>query len=844
MSIQQVVNAWNIQPEITSNIVATRKTPARLPNLVEPPVDLHPYLLDSLKSLGISALYTHQVETWTQYKKGRNVVIVTGTASGKSLAYNLPVIDRLLKDPDARSLYIHPTKALSQDQLSLLFLIKDQIVNQEESQFPYLEMTIYDGDTPKNIRRSIRQNARILLTNPDMLHLGILPHHTNWVNLFSNLQIIVIDEIHIYRGVFGSHFANLLRRLKRILKFYGSFPKFILTSATIANPLELAENIVEEKFELVDVDGSGRGQQLFVIYNPPIVNRELGLRRSALQESVKLARDLFTFKNQTIIFGRSRRTVELILKYLRQRLIPSNSGAIIRGYRSGYLPEQRREIETGLRDGAIRTVVATNALELGIDIGEMNAAVLVGYPGSISSTIQQAGRAGRGNKESIAVLITTPDPLDQFLAKHPKYLFESSPENALINPDNLLILMDHLKCAVFELPFQEDINFGKVDQKVLIGLLEILSEQGLLHKSNHKYFWMADKYPSQDISLRSASAENVALQASIDGIPVIIGHVDISSAHWLVHPQAIYLHEASTYYVEDLDLDRKIALLEPIDTDYFTEPQRESDVSLVELYNNTEIIGGEKYLGDILVKSQVVGYRKIKLNTHEQIGLGKLSLPSTELLTKGYWFSLDNQTISHLRELDLWRDDPIYYGPNWKSIRDQVRQRDRYRCQSCGIQETNREHDIHHIKPFRTFTSFESANRLDNLTTLCKRCHQRAETIVKVGSGLSGVSYVLRHLAPLFLMCDVRDISVLSDVKSKLAGGMPSVVVFEIIPAGIGFSEHLYDIHYDLLKNAYQLVAECDCFDGCPSCVGPGGDAGVGSKEQSQAILSLLMEAN
>jgi len=854
MSVRKILNYWRTQPEIAANIVEWRIIPAREPDNYKLPIDLHPSLLKALQDFGISSLYSHQAQTWSQFNNGKNVVIVTGTASGKSLAYNIPVFDRLLKDNDARALYIHPTKALSQDQLSILVNIRRSVQNSFNStknidspQIPEIDIAIYDGDTPTHIRQKIRSKTRLLLTNPDMLHLGILPHHTSWVSFFSNLQLIVIDEVHTYRGVFGSHFANVIRRLKRIVEFYGSFTKFLLTSATISNPLDLAENLVEERFELIDNDGSGRGQQTFLIYNPPIVNKDLGLRRSSLQESVRLASDLFSYENQTIIFGRSRRTIELILKYLRRKITTdseeitaSQVDKTIRGYRSGYLPADRRRIEMGLRNCSIRTVVATNALELGIDIGMMNAAILVGYPGTIASTTQQAGRSGRGQEDSLAILITTPDPLDQFLATHPNYLFDRSPEHALIDPNNILILLDHLKCAAFEIPLKDESGFGNLNLNVLNRLLEVLIEQGVIHKSEEKYFWMAEKYPAENVSLRSASAENITLQTTIEEIPITIGFIDSNSAHWLVHPNAVYLHEASTYFVEELDLDKNIAFLKQIDTDYYTEPRRESDVDLVELILYTEIVGGQKFFGDILVTSKVIGFRKIKLNSHEQIGTGEVTLPPTEFMTQGYWFTLNDESINEIRESDLWRNDPINYGPKWKNIRVQVRQRDDYRCQVCGIRETDREHDIHHKIPFRTFSSHAQANRLNNLVTLCQSCHQRAETVVRVRSGLSGVSYVLRHLAPIFLMCDVRDLAVHSDVKSSLAGGKPSIVLYDQIPAGLGLSKHLYDIHDNLLKNALELISNCDCYDGCPSCVGPGGEEGSGGKEEAKAILGQL----
>jgi DEAD/DEAH box helicase domain-containing protein len=580
------------------------------------------------------------------------------------------------------------------------------------------------------------------------------------------------------------------------------------------------------------------------------VNKDLGLRRSALHESIRLVDDLLTYNVQTIIFGRSRRTVELILTYLRKKLKTSNQdqNAInlrpdqIRAYRGGYLPLERREIESGLRDGWIRTVVATNALELGIDIGRMGASIMVGYPGTIASIMQQAGRAGRGEESSLAVLITTAAPLDQFLAAHPDYLFKGSPEHALINPDNLLILLSQLRCAAFELPFNIGDEFGKVEPDRVQEFLQFLSDQGVLHKSGQKFFWMDDQYPTEKLSLRSASAANVTLQAIEEGIPVTIGHIDRVSAHWMVHPGAIYLHQNQTYIVEDLDLGNDIAHLRNVETDHYTESHRENDVRLIDKYDQAQIAGGMKSHGEINVTSRTIGFRKIKWFTHEQIGVGEVTLPSVELRTTGYWLCLENDAVARLRETMLWRNDPNDYGPNWQIVRRQVRARDGFRCQVCGTPEKERQHDVHHKIPFRAFPSYISANKLENLTTLCKNCHQRAETIVKVRSGLSGVAHVLGHLAPFFLMCDIRDLGVFSDPQSPLSEGQPTVVIYDQVPAGIGLSQRLFELHNKVLIHAYDLVGACECSDGCPSCVGPGGENGMGGKAEALAILKVLAQ--
>jgi DEAD/DEAH box helicase domain-containing protein len=850
LTLRILLDAWRADPDIASNIVAWRTFPAHPARFTPFPNDLHPALADSLRAQGISGLYTHQASTWGHVSAGHNPVVVTGTASGKTLCYNLPVLDRLLRDPGARALYLFPTKALAQDQLNVL----DQLVSAPEAERSApgprrsaIPIATYDGDTPADARRTIRSAARLIISNPDMLHAGVLPHHTLWAEFLRHLQFVVIDEMHTYRGVFGSHVANVLRRLKRIAGFYGASPQFILTSATIANPVELAERLIEKPVALIDDDGAARGVKHFLIYNPPIVNRDLGLRRSTLLESVRLAEDLLGHDIQTIIFARARKSVELILRYLRRNLPSPKTGrgaggeGQIRGYRSGYLPRQRREIERGLRDGKVRAVVATTALELGIDIGGMDAALLAGYPGTIAGAWQQAGRAGRQTDASLAALITSANPLDQFLAHHPEYFFGRSPEAALINPDNLLILLAHLRCAAFELPFQVGESFGRVDDTQVAEFLRFLQQTGILHQSGDKYFWMADQYPAEAVSLRSASPETVVLQARDGDEWTAIGQVDWASAVWMVHPGAVYLHEGRLYLVEALDLDQHIARLREADVDYYTQPHSETTVQLLDKLDEDRARGAAKAHGEISVTTQVVGFRKVKWFTHEHLGRGELSMPPTELVTTGYWLGIAEETAAHLRAEGAWNSDPIDYGPNWSEQRDRARTRDGYRCQHCGLPEDKHAHHVHHKTPFRAFVSYQQANQISNLITLCPRCHRRAETAVRIRSGLAGLAFALGHLAPLFLMCDARDIGVHSDPKSPLADGQPTVVIYDQVPAGVGFSQRLFELHDELMARAYELVEDCECTDGCPSCVGPAGENVQGGKQEALALLEALL---
>ena len=826
MSFDRLLSRWRSDPETAPNISTWQTTPARPAKITSFPEDLPLSLADALRQRGIDSLYSHQSLAWEYACAKKNIVLATSTASGKTLAYNLPVLAELSANPEARAIYLFPTKALTQDQLSNL-----------QSLLP--ATAIYDGDTPKSKRPAIRKNARILLTNPDMLHTGILPHHTKWEEFFSNLRFVVIDEMHTYRGVFGSHVANVIRRLKRIAAFYGASPQFILTSATIGNPAELAENLIEAPVELIDEDGSAQGERHFLIYNPPVIDAALGLRKNGLMESVRLAGDLLRNDVQSVVFAKSRRSVEIILTHLREQAL-GNSGGKIRGYRSGYLATQRREIEKGLRDGDVSLVVATNALELGIDIGGLGAALLVGYPGGIASTWQQAGRAGRGDDPAAAIFVASPNPLDQFLAHHPEYCFARSPEQALVNPDHLLMLLNHLRCAAFELPFKEGQGFGNLSAEMLGDFLDFLAEGGELHASEQAYFWMADNYPAASVSLRSASPENIILQIHDGGPPRVLGEVDLGSAPWMVHPRALYLHEGQQYFVQDLDLERNLAVLIPVALDYFTQPQRQTEITLLSEIAQAAVRGSESAYGELLVSEQVTGFRKHSWETGENLGEEPLELPPKEFQTTGFWLSLTDETTEKLRATGAWSNDSNDYGPDWPHIRAAVRERDDFSCQVCGLPEEGRQHDVHHKIPFRNFVDRDDANQLNNLVTLCPSCHRQAEQNVRMRSGLSGLATLLGHLAPLYLMTDSRDLGVFADPAWSAAEGMPSVVLYDQVPAGIGFSQKLFEMQETLLKSALQLVKECHCKDGCPSCVGPGGENGSGGKRETVAILREL----
>ena len=624
-------------------LTAVRQIPAREAKFRPVPAWVASALADAYRAKGIRELYSHQAATSELVRDGKNIVVVTPTASGKTLCYNLPVLNAALENADTRALYLFPTKALAQDQLAEL---QDLAKRLDDS----FGVFTYDGDTPSDARKAIREHGHIVLTNPDMLHTGILPHHTKWMRLFENLRYIVLDELHTYRGVFESHLANVLRRLKRIAKFYGSDPQFICCSATIANPGDLASQLIEKEVEIVEENGAPAGEKVFIFYNPPMVNRNLGIRRSYINEATRVAKEILARKLQTIVFANSRLHTEVLLTHLQQANPPKpGQPEPIRGYRGGYLPGERREIERGLRDGRILGVVATNALELGIDVGSLDACVMAGYPGTIASTWQRAGRAGRRSGSSCAVFVASSAPLDQFIVQHPDYFFGSSPEHGHIQPDNLEILVNHLKCAAFELPISPDERFGNTN---LPELCEQLGEAGFLHQSGGDWHWIDEAYPADTISLRSVTSDNFVIidtTGENNGKPEVIGEVDFSSALTTVHPKAIYIHQGQQYHVEHLDFDRRKAYVKPVNVDYFTDAIRYTQVRVLEVAEEETIAEpAARAHGDVLVRSQVVGFKKIKFFTTENVGSGKLELPENEMHTTSFWLTLGHALLAEL----------------------------------------------------------------------------------------------------------------------------------------------------------------------------------------------------
>jgi len=851
MSLEALLGQIEQDAQLSRCITHWQRLPPRPPHYAPYPPGIDPRLAEALRRRGIERPYTHQATAVEAALRGENVVVVTPTASGKTLCYNLPVLNSLLADPRARALYLFPTKALAQDQLA-------ELRELDAALGCHLEPQTYDGDTPQSSRPGIRKSARIVITNPDMLHAGILPHHTRWAPFFQGLDYVVLDEIHTYRGVFGSHIANVLRRLKRICAFYGADPQFICASATIANPLELAERLAEAPFTLVGAgqDGSPQGEKHFLFYNPPIVDRELGIRRSAVSDARLLAERFLEARVQTIVFARARLTTEVLLTYLRDSAARAGLPAErVQGYRGGYLPSERRAIERGLRRREVLGVVATNALELGINIGHLDACVMTGYPGTIASAWQQAGRAGRRADISMAVLVAGAAPLDQYIIRQPEYFFQRSPERALLNPDNLVIAVNHIRCAAFELPFGADEAFGSFPHTREV--LAYLEEEGLLRLSGRQWHYAAQTYPSEAVSLRTAEMDNFAItcvapeDAPGGGEARVIGVVDRQSAPALIHEGAIYLHGGESYLVRKLDWEGRRAEVEPVDAGYYTQASQSTNVEVTGVHQQAETDAVLKAHGDVSIRSRATSYKKVRLYTHEILGWGEIpadSIPEQEMETTAFWVALLPELTAQLEQeglLNMARGDR---GPNWAEQRNQALSRDGHRCRHCGAPERpDRAHDVHHLQPFRTFgyvrgknDRYMEANRLENLVTLCTSCHRRVEEDLLVRGTLSGLAHVLRHIAPLYLMSDPRDIGVVSEVRSTFTK-QPTITIYDNAPGGLGFSESLYELYDDLLSAARELVRACRCQRGCPSCVGPVTEVGDDAKANCLRLLDLLL---
>ena len=755
MNVNQLITKLQKDRAFMGCVTAWKTLPAQNGRYVDFPPAMDPRIAKVLHARSIHRLYSHQADSFAAAENGKNFVVVTPTASGKTMCYNLPVLSAILKNQDARALYLFPTKALAADQVADLY----QFI---EAMDVDIKAYTYDGDTQGAARKAIRQAGHIVVTNPDMLHTSILPHHTKWVKLFENLKYIVIDEIHTYRGIFGSNLANVLRRLLRLCAFYGAAPQFILCSATIANPAELAKNLTGRDILLIDNNGSPMGERHFVFYNPPVINRQLGIRKGVVQETRRIAGELLKNAIPAIVFARSRLQVEVLTRYMKECVRdPFGFSGRVRGYRGGYLPSERREIERGLRAGEIDMVISTNALELGIDIGSLTACIMCGYPGTVASTWQQAGRAGRRKDTALTLLVASSSATDQYIINHPDYFLSRSPEHALLQADNLYILLSHIKCAAYELPFEEGERFGNVRDTAQF--LHFLTESNILRNVENRYYWMAEDFPASEISLRSAAAENfVIIDITNPAHHRVIGEMDRYTVPMLLHENAIYMHEARQFQVEKLDFDACKAFIRSVDVDYYTDADLNVSLSILdELKQKPLRSDAQVVLGELRISTIVKMFKKIKMDTHENLGFGQVRLPQSDMHTVGMWWTIGSPISSRYTDDD-----------------------------------------------------FQGA--------------------------LLAISALLGIVAPIYLMCAQRDISVIYQVKAPITN-MPTIFLYDSFPGGVGLSEKAYEMQDLLLEQALRVLEECSCENGCPGCCGPVSEIGENGKTHAGNILKELM---
>ncbi|MEN5115928.1 DEAD/DEAH box helicase [Luteimonas sp. TWI662] len=720
-------------------------------------------LARALRSRGIDRLYSHQAQAWAATQAGRHVVVATPTASGKSLCYTLPVLSAAIA-ARSKALYLFPTKALAQDQVA-------ELLELNAAGELGLRAATFDGDTPGDARQAIRINSDIVVSNPDMLHQAILPHHTKWAQFFENLRYVVIDEIHTYRGVFGSHVANVIRRLKRVCAFYGVTPQFILCSATIGNAREHGRALIEvddAQLEAIDDGGAPRGDKHVLLWNPPVVNPDLGLRASARSQSNRIARLAIRSGLKTLVFCQTRLMVEVLTKYLKEVFDHDpRKPRRIRAYRGGYLPTERRAAEREMRAGSIDGIVSTSALELGVDIGSLDVVVLNGYPGSISATWQRFGRAGRRQQPSVGVLVASSEPMDQYVVRHPEFFAQANPEHARIEPDQPLILLDHIRCAAFELPFVDGDMFGPVAP---LPWLEVLAESGVLHHEGDRWEWIADSYPAQAVNLRSVADGNFVVVDRTDGRQTIIAEVDYSAAALTLYEGAIHMIQSEPFQVERLDWEGRKAYVQRTHVDYYTDAIDYTKLKVLDDAEQADAGQGSAHLGEVHVVRRVSGYKKIRFHTHENIGYGPVNLPDQELHTSAVWWQLPQRAL-----------DAAF--------------------------------DARH----EALDGFLGASYALHLVAQVAVMAESRDLQKAVGSG-DGT---------WFATADQRGRGQLRDGEGAaldIAGigrFAPTLYLYDNYPGGVGLSSPLFERRDELLAQAAALIDGCGCRAGCPACVGP-----------------------
>lgn len=770
--VDAVLEQWRRDDAVRRDLALDRTLDPTAPDVLPLPDDLPEPVRDGLRARGVTSLYRHQRDALDLARAGRHLVVATPTASGKSLCFSLPLAERLAREPGARALALLPTKALARDQehsLSALFTASklDAVV------------ATYDGDTTSDARRRARDRANVVITNPDMLHAGMLPHHASWSRFFASLRYVIVDELHALTGVFGSHVANVLRRLRRVARFHGGDPVFLCASATLGNPGAHASRMIGAHAVTLDRSGAPVGPRNVLVYNPPVVNPELGVRASYTRSAVRLAADLVRAKVPTLVFGGSRHAVETMLRYLRDRLRPEGvPDEALQAYRGGYLPETRRRIEQGLREGEVRCVIATSALELGIDLGDLDAVVCAGYPGTLAALWQRFGRAGRRGVGSLALLVTSAAPVDQYLARDPRWILGAPIEEARVDPNNVELLLQHLRCAAFELPFGAREAYGELSVEATRDALTVLAEEGSLHQSPERWTWVAEGYPAQRVSLRSVSELRVAVVEKEN--QRTLAELDHRSALLQLHPRAVYQHEGAPWLVESLDLEGRRALVVPSPHDWFTEATTRTELGVLHEEETAPLVGTEgggptATVGEVQVTTQVTGFRRVRFHTHEHLGQDRLELPPFVIETDACWITLP-------------------------------------------------------------------ADRFDAACARMEAEGGEVSGRARVLDGLRGIGHALRSVASLALMCAPQDLGTSIELVAAADDDpgvvAPTLFLYDAAPGGVGLAERAFERRDVLLSQARALVEDCPCPHGCPACVSPGLDDGAGDRKQ--AALALL----
>ncbi|WP_159017131.1 DEAD/DEAH box helicase [Cognatiluteimonas profundi] len=742
------------------------------------PDDVPPALRRALAARGIDRLYRHQAEAWAAAQRGEHVAIVTPTASGKSLCYTLPVLAAAMTGR-AKALYLFPTKALAQDQVA-------ELLELNRAGELGVKAFTFDGDTPGDARQAIRLHGDIVVSNPDMLHQAILPHHTKWAQFFENLRYVVIDEIHSYRGVFGSHVTNVLRRLKRICAFYGVRPQFILCSATIGNPREHAQALIEDRVHAITESGAPTGDKHVLLWNPPVVNADLGLRASARSQSNRIARIAIKSGLKTLVFAQTRLMVEVLTKYLKDVFDHDpRKPPRIRAYRGGYLPTERRAAERDMRDGRIDGIISTSALELGVDIGSLDVVVLNGYPGTVAATWQRFGRAGRRQQPSLGVLVANSQPLDQYVVRHPDFFADAPPEHARTAPDQPLILFDHIRCAAFELPFSMHELFGPIEPEVY---LAALAETEVVHREGERWEWIADSYPANAVSLRSVADGNFVVVDRSNGKQVIIAEVDYSAAALTLYEGAIHMVQSTPYQVEHLDWDGRKAYVTRTHVDYYTDSIDYTKLKVLERFDGCAAGHGDANHGEVHVVRRVAGYKKIRYYTHENIGYGPVNLPDQELHTTAVWWQLPQAVLL------------AWFG--------------------------NRQDAL---------DGFLGAGYALHIVATVAVMADPRDLQKAIGNG-DGAWFAASDQGGRGSLKGVEGKEIaLAEVQQFV----PTVYLYDNFPGGVGLSEPLWARQAELLQRALELVQRCDCTSGCPACVGPVLAVDEGKAEASPKVLAL-----